>query len=118
MRVALLLCLSLLPAPLAAQFAPRNGPPIDLPRRPIDIRTTPPEPGPWQDLRETRDVIRRERDAGRLTRGEARAFRREAWAIDALADRYGADGLSASEAQELENRARVLRDMAQAPRRR
>lgn len=118
MRVALLLGMALLPAPLAAQFAPRGGPPTELPRRAIDIRATPAPPGPWQELRETRDVIRQERDAGRLTRGEARAYRREAGAIGSLAERHGADGLSAAEAQELDNRARVLRDMARAPRRR
>lgn len=112
---AMLLALALPPSPLAAQFAPRGGPPIDLPRRPIDIRPSPPASAPWQDLRAARDAIRAERDAGRLSRREARAYRREAWVIGAAAERYGQDGLSPSEAAEIEQRARALKSIVQAP---
>ncbi|OQW42233.1 MAG: hypothetical protein A4S12_00925 [Proteobacteria bacterium SG_bin5] len=110
--------LILVPGVAQAEFAPRGGLPIDLPRGAIDLRVTPPGPAPWQDLRAARGAIREERDAGRLSRAEARALRREAWVIGAALDRAAADGLSASEAAEIEQRSRALQSITQAPGRR
>lgn len=52
--------------------------------------------------------IRAGRKSGQLTRAEAHRLRRQAALIDAMADRYAADGISAGEAGELDTRANVL----------
>jgi len=68
------------------------------------------------DLRETRKRISNGRDSGQLSKREARALRREAGQISALADRYAHGGVSDSERRELEMRAQVLRDLTAAQR--
>jgi hypothetical protein len=52
--------------------------------------------------------IRAGRKSGQLTRAEAHRLRRQAALIDAMADRYAADGISVGEAGELDTRANVL----------
>lgn len=52
--------------------------------------------------------IERARDADQLSRREARALRREANGIGDMAARYSRDGLSQSEAAELDFRASAL----------
>ncbi len=61
------------------------------------------------ETRKIRDDIRNGRESGQLSRQEARQLKREAFQIDALEDRFGRDGLSASEAAELANRRAALR---------
>jgi hypothetical protein len=56
-----------------------------------------------------RDIDRR-RDSGELSRDEARALRREANRIDAMADRYREGGFTEWERRELELRASELRN--------
>jgi len=52
--------------------------------------------------------IRAGRESGQLTHAEAHRLRRQAALIDAMADRYAANGISASEAGELDTRADAL----------
>ena len=75
-----------------------------------------PGPGIHRDLGDISDRVDDARDAGAISRREARRFDREARLIGRLADRYGRDGLSRSEAAELEARARYLRDAVGAAR--
>jgi hypothetical protein len=119
MRTASLLAfLSLFPlaAPATAQIV---GRPVygDVPRMDrlgrADSRL--PGPGIGRDLGDVHDRIDDARESGRISRGEARGYRREARAIGALARRYGADGLSPWEANELEFRARALRSAIARP---
>jgi hypothetical protein len=98
-----------LAAPAVAQIAGR--PVYDpVPRMdrlgPADSR--PPLPRVRNERRELRESIDDARDSGRISRSEARAYRREVRAIGALARRYGRDGLSPSEVMELRFRAQVL----------
>lgn len=110
-NASLLAILAILPfaAPAAAQIA---GRPVydDVPRLnrfgPVDSSL--PAPRPRNELRDVRERIDDARDAGRISRSEARAYRREARAIGALAWRYGRDGLSPSEVMALRFRAQVL----------
>jgi hypothetical protein len=53
---------------------------------------------------------------GQLSRKQAKELRREAAQISALESRYAADGLSDSEAAELQTRAEVLRSIINAKR--
>ena len=111
-----ILSLSLLAAPAAAQIAGRPNygdvPRVDRVGR-IDSRL--PGPGVGRDLRDVRDRIDDARDSGRISRSEARGYRREARAIGALASRFAADGLSPWEENELELRARALRSAIARP---
>jgi hypothetical protein len=111
-----ILCLFSLAAPAAAQIAGRPNygdvPRVDRIGR-ADSRL--PGPGIGNDLRDVRGRIDDARDAGRISRGEARGYRREARAIGALASRYGADGLSPWEESELEFRAQALRSAIARP---
>ena len=116
--VPLALLLTALGAPVAAQFAPGPTAPRD-PRLPGPsiIRDVRPSPGVWRDLRDIRDRIESGRDAGTLSKREARALRREARQIESLGERYGRDGLlSESELKELDARALYLRDAVGAAR--
>lgn len=56
-----------------------------------------------------RSDIRAGRDAGQITRREAKQLKREAWQIDTLEERYAAGGLTPSEEAELYARREALR---------
>jgi hypothetical protein len=75
-----------------------------------------PGPTPRADVRDLRERIGAAREAGTLSRREARALDREARLIGRLAGLYGRDGLSAPERSELERRAAVLRARVNRPR--
>lgn len=60
--------------------------------------------------------IERARDADQVSRREARALRREANGIGDMAARYGRDGLSQSEAAELQFRTSALNGAVAAER--
>ncbi|HEV7660142.1 MAG TPA: hypothetical protein VGO55_09885 [Allosphingosinicella sp.] len=112
MRLAPLLAIfSILPiaAPAAGQIA---GRPVYDPVPRMDrlgrVDSALPAPRPRNELRDLRGRIDDARESGRISRGEARAYRREARVIGALARRYGRDGLSPSEVTELRVRAQVL----------
>jgi hypothetical protein len=74
-----------------------------------------PGPGIRRDLGDVHDRIDDAREGGTISRREARAYRREARVIGHLANRYARDGLSPWEANELEFRARALRDAVTRP---
>lgn len=119
MRIApLLAILIILPlaAPAAAQIAARPNygevPRMDRLGR-ADSRL--PRPRIRSELSNVHDRIDDARSSGRISPREARAYRREARAIGALARRYGQDGLSPWEASELEVRAQALRSRVARP---
>lgn len=67
---------------------------------------------------ELRQIDRRIRDArenGELTRGEARALRRQVAVIRSLGNAYAAGGYTESELNALDSQTFALRDLAQAP---
>jgi hypothetical protein len=108
-KAPLLLAIFSLAAPAAAQIA---GRPVYDPMPRMDrlgpAESRGPAPRIGNERRGLRGRIDDARDSGRISRGEARAYRREALAIRALARRYGADGLSPSEVLELRFRAQLL----------
>lgn len=109
----LLIAALLLPLPGAAQarFMPQ-APPPNVERMPgiADRGTLPGEPMPiGHDLDNARKLISAGRRNGDLTRTEAKALRREARQIGALADRYAGDGLSDPERREIDMRVHLLR---------
>lgn len=109
MRVLLPIGLLLLPAAAMAQFAPT--PRVPTPRiGPFVPAAGPADPDSRRETHDIRARIDRGRDAGQLSRREARGLRRGTGAIEAMAGRYAADGLSDAEARELSVRAHVLRD--------
>jgi hypothetical protein len=97
----------LLSAQASAQFYPAPGP---GPRRsPPEVATTVSRPSStWPQVGRVYSDIDEGRRAGQLTHGQARALRREAGEIATLEQRYAADGLSDSEAAELNNRIAAL----------
>lgn len=64
------------------------------------------------DLRKIDRTIREGRESGRLSKRDAKTLRKERQQIGSLAERYGSDGLSSQEAQELYMRERVLESQA------
>ncbi len=109
-NLLLLIPLAAAAAPAVAEIAPRRTPSPVPPRAPFgtgDSRL--PGPGIYRDLRDIRGRIEEAREAGRISRSEARSLRREARAIDASARRFSRDGVSESERRELETRALYLR---------
>ena len=90
--------------------APRpNAPPYREPRQKAD------EARYRLDLRTVDRAIREGRESGRLSKQDAKALRKERRQIDSLAARYGSDGLSPREEQELYMRERVLESQARLP---
>ncbi len=67
------------------------------------------------DLRKVDRTIREGRESGRLSKQDAKGLRKERQQIDSLAERYGSDGLSPREAQELYMRERVVESQARLP---
>jgi hypothetical protein len=72
----------------------------------------------WRhELRTIDRRIRRAREDGELTRGQARALRRQVAMIWSLGNAYAAGGYSDSELYALNAQTFALRDLAQAPNR-
>lgn len=62
-----------------------------------------------REVRDIRDQIRDGREAGQLSRSQARALRREGRRIEAASDRFGRDGYSEAELMMLRSRTEALR---------
>ena len=78
-------------------------------------RMRPMDRGFGREFDRVQDRIEDARDAGRLTRAEARGYRREARMIETLRDRYSRDGLSDAEDRELRTRISALESLVGAP---
>ena len=78
-------------------------------------RPRPMDRGFEREVDRVQDRIENARDAGQLTRAEARGYRREARAIDNLRDRYSRDGLSDAESRDLQARILALESLVSAP---
>ncbi|TDW65006.1 hypothetical protein EDF57_103180 [Novosphingobium sp. PhB55] len=105
----------LLAAPIAeAQIV---GPPAPRPgtASPDAARQTADEASYRIDLRKADQAIREGRESGRLSKQEAKGLRKEQRQIGSLAERYGSDGMSPREADELYMRSRVLESQARLP---
>ncbi|WP_313434008.1 hypothetical protein [Novosphingobium sp.] len=101
-----------LPLLLAASGAAAHivGPPAPRPSSPPygDAGQKDDEARYRLDLREVDKVIREGRETGRFSKQDAKGLRRERQQIESLAQRYGDDGMSPREAEELYMRERVL----------
>jgi hypothetical protein len=110
-RLALSACLLLalpIAAPASAQIVGRHEyGPAPRPNPFIGDSRLPPR-GVGREAHKIGERVRRARDSGLISRQEARRLGREARAIERLAARYGADGLSQAERNELELRAQAL----------
>lgn len=71
-------------------------------------------PGYIYEREKTRDDIKAAKNSGRLSAKAAKSLKREARRTDFLAGFYARDGLSASEARELEMRASAIQSLAGA----
>lgn len=111
MRHPALLALSLaaVPAgPAAGQIAePHRYPPVGI-ADPFLPDSRLPGPGVWRDTEYLHDRIDRAREAGLITRREARRLNREVSRIRASGYRYERDGLSRSEQAELQARTQAV----------
>jgi hypothetical protein len=103
-----LIALLALSAPAGAQFVPRHTYPPVATVDPFLPDSRLPGPAVWQEVDFLHDRIDRARDAGLLSRREARRLSRQADGIAGRAFVYGRDGLSSSERVELESRARAV----------
>lgn len=116
MRSLVLIALVVAAAPASAQIAGRpdygEAPRTDRLGR-ADSRL--PGPSVHRDVADVRDRIEDARESGRISGRQARSYRREARLIGALAHHYARDGLSPSERNELDFRARALRDAVSRP---
>lgn len=99
-----------------AQFVPSSPPNEGRPPAPYRPGSVPRAPDVGRDLADIRARIDDGRDAGTLSRRDARSYRRDVHQVERLADRYGRDGLSTSERAELDTRATVLRDQVNVQR--
>jgi hypothetical protein len=115
--VAPLLVIALADPATAQRWSVYRAPPpshrIDLPTRPLDTGTSAniPQPAIGRQLDGIDDGIRAGRASGQLSRREARGLRRENGVIGSIAERYAENGLSQSEARELQIRTEVMRDI-------
>jgi hypothetical protein len=115
MRFLLPALIATVAAPAPAQFVGKPAyEPVGI-ASPLITDGRLPGPGIGRELGDLHDRIDRAREAGTLTRREARAFRREANQIGRLAGRYGRNGLSLAEHQELQTRALALRGLVSRP---
>ena len=108
---ALLILSLILPAfaaPAAAQIAPTRTYPSVGAANPFLPDSRLPGPSPWQEVDHLRDRIDDAREAGLITRREARRLNRETRRIAARAWTYSRDGLSTSERTELQRRAQAV----------
>lgn len=115
-RFAIPLLALILPAPAAAQIAGRPAPEPAFRANPFVDDGRMAGPSVRDDMRQVRRNIDRYREIGALSAREARQLRRESRRIQAAALRYGRDGLSGSERDELANRSQALRSALPRPR--
>jgi hypothetical protein len=86
------------------------------------LRAPPADPAVTQnfsisrEVRSIRDDIRNGREAGQLSRSEARALRHEVYRIEAARARFAAGGYSSAEVAMLRNRTEALRSLTVAKR--
>jgi hypothetical protein len=113
---ALVLLAAAFVSPAAAQIVPRHPSGDAFRPNPLTIDRRASSPGISRDMRDVRERISDARNAGTISRAQARQLRRETWAIDNMATLFGRDGLSASEQRELETRALYLRGEVDRPR--
>jgi hypothetical protein len=73
-------------------------------------------PSIYRQIEKIESGVRDGKEAGQLSPREARALRREGRRIEAMEQRYAADGLSYSEGRALEMRTEMLRSLANAKR--
>ena len=110
-RLAVLSCLLLaatMAAPASSQIVGRHEyGPAPQPNPFIGDSRLPPR-GASRQAHKIEDRVERARDNGLISRRQARRLVREARAIERLAARYGADGLSEAERNELELRTQAL----------
>jgi hypothetical protein len=106
--VASLILLPALAAPAGAQFVPRHTYPPVATADPFLPDSRLPGPGVWGNVGFLHDRIDRARDAGLLSRREARRLSRQANRIADRAFTYSRDGLSSSEQVELQSRTRAV----------
>lgn len=115
MRRLVPLACFLLATPAAAQFV---GKPVYEPVAPPSLfigDSALPPPPVRREMRDVRQDVERAREAGHLSHRQARRLFRETRRIDALAHRYGRDGLSTAERKELQSRTLALRDAVIRP---
>ncbi len=116
MRLMIAAAILLTPLTCAqAQYMSRTPPPSERLPAIVDRGSEPGRPPIGSDLARLRDRIDARRDAGELSRQEARALRREARQIETLTERYGRDGFSDSERREIDMRTQALYGLAGAP---
>lgn len=84
---------------------------VPSPRAPVFVEV-PADPAVRWGADEVRERIHDAREAGAISRREARQLRREAGVLSGHAELYGRDGLSDSERDELDTRALYLMDAA------
>ena len=109
-RILIATLLTLTPGVATAQFVPRSPPTGDHYPPTYGPMVPSRSPGVGPAVADVHARIDDGRDAGTLSRREARVFRRDAGQVDTLADRYGQDGLSAAEQAELTTRTIILRE--------
>jgi hypothetical protein len=113
MRLLLIVLAAAALAPAAPASAQIVGRPVYEPvgiADPFLPDSSSPPPPIGRELRQIRQRINHARDAGLISRREARQMRREARAIGLLGHRYSHGGLSDSERRELQTRTEVLRE--------
>jgi len=103
-------------SPAAAQIVSRTPSSDAFRPNPSIAQRGPSSPGIWRDMSDIRDRIDTARSTGEISRAEARQYRREVWAIDGLAARFGRDGMSDAEQRELTTRTLYLRSLVNRPR--
>lgn len=113
MRVMAGLLLVAMGGPLGAQvYGPPDGPAPRVPT--IDSRA--PQPTTWREQAAVRRHIGDAQRAGQIDRRTARGLKRNAVATEALTERLGVGGISASEQRELDTRVAVERAQVDAAR--
>ena len=110
--LSLLILGTIAAAPATAAITDRYHPPVQPKLSPFVGDSRLPGPGIGRDLHDARQRIERAREQGMISRTEARSLKREARQIESLTRRYGRDGLSASERNEIETRLLYLRGVS------
>jgi hypothetical protein len=106
----------LIPVAAEAQIV-AGEPPRDPVRVGVEVYgpTDPRTVAVHQQMRETRNDVRHAVAAGEMPKRQGKTLKRQSRRIDSLANRSSRDGLSTSEAHELDMASRALDSLANAP---